>query len=410
MKLHLSVLGLLLAFTSWGQLDADKQFEEARKLTAEGKYQEARQLLRPAMREYPQYYDLFNFVGKTHAWEGNYDSAYHYLSNIILEAPDYLPAYLGYGDVLIWEKKYSEVISQMDEAEKRVDSNEVSYQEIHTRRAFALFKLREFRTAVDELTNIDTPEANSVRQNALRRLVNHSVDVIGSVETFSEQYETMYYGTVQVGQSTKYGVGIARVNMANRFNETGYQGQIDLYPLITDRIYGYLNYGYSSNTAVFPEHRFGVELYGDVGNGFEISAGMRHLYFGPQSTVTMYTGSVNYYTGKYLFSFRPFITPQDDGTDFTGNFFARRFLKDSRSWVTLRGNYGFSPDARRIQVGAGEVIEILQTAQIGAEWQQAISQNWMFILDFTYTYQELPFDPGNFYSIYAPTIGIKRLL
>ncbi|KAB2809879.1 YaiO family outer membrane beta-barrel protein [Phaeocystidibacter luteus] len=407
-----NLLFLLLAFGSsvFGQLNADSLFVEARKLAENKEYDSARTLLMPALREYPAYHDIRNYIARTYAWEEKYDEALAYYKATLSNDMSNTDAWWGIGDVYLWSEQYLEVINTMNEASDALpDSSEIR-SEIGFRKATAYYKLREFPEALEALENTEGGRNDRLRQTVLLRLVNHSVDVLGSAEFFSEQYDPMYYGTVQVGQSTKYGVGIARFNTAYRFGETGYQAEVDLYPIISETVYGYINYGFSPSAQVFPQHRVGGEIYSAVGSNFEASLGVRYLYFGPGSDVTMYTGSVNYYLPKYLFSFRPFITPQEDGTDFTGDLLVRRYLNDSRSWVTLRASYGFSPDARRIQVGAGEVIEILETTSFGAEWQQAITQEWLFVLNFTYTYQELPFDPGNFYSIYAPLIGIKRLL
>lgn len=409
-RIFTTLLLVALSQITLAQINADSLFIVAKHHVENGEYSEARELLKPALEEYPEYHDIRVYIGRTHAWEGDYTSARPYFNATLQRDSSFGPAWIAIGDIDLWQKKYELTITDMETGLTRVTDSSAR-NELAIRKADALFQMRDYRPALQALDGTFGPRADRLRQGLLLRLVNNSVDLTGSAEFFSREYDNMYYATLQAGQSTKYGVGIVRINSATRFGETGFQGEIDLYPRITDNVYGYLNYGYSPNETVFPEHRFGAEIYSAVGSRFEASLGIRNLYFGPDASVTMYTASFSYYYSKYFFSVRPFITPQDDGTDVSVAFLARRYLKnDSRSWLTLKANMGFSPDARRIQVGAGEQVSILQTTQIGAEWQQAMSTNWVFILGFNFTQQELAFEPGSFVSIYSPTLGIKRLL
>lgn len=411
MKLILvSCFTLLLSTISLAQVNADSLFTEAKALAAAGEFERARELMLPALEAYPDYHDIRVFIGRTYAWENNEQEAIPYFQETLQRDSTNVDAWIALGDVRNWSGDYHTTVEEMTKAESSLKNDSAGLNEVKVRKASALFELREYRDALTALEGTAGPKSERIRQNTLLRLVNHSVDVYGSAEFFSAEYDNMYYGTVQVGQSTKYGMAIARINTAHRFGENGFQGEIDLYPRITNDIYGYVNYGYSQNTTVFPNHRVGGELYTAIGKRFEVSLGMRYLYFNSASTVTMYTGSVGCYYKKYWFNIRPFITPQEDGVDVSTSLLARRYLKESRSWITLRGSFGFSPDARRIQVGQGEQIQILQTYLVGAEWQQTLSQNWMFILGFNYTKQELAFSPGDFVNIYTPSLGIKRLL
>ena len=58
------------------------------------------------------------------------------------------------------------------------------------------------------------------------------------------------------GRKTKLGSVIARVNMAKRFGDIGFQYEMDAYPKISENNYGYLNYGFSQSS-VFPKKPYG---------------------------------------------------------------------------------------------------------------------------------------------------------
>lgn len=409
-RLLFFIFTLIITSTAHAQVNADSLFIVAKTHVENGEYNTAREVLLPALEAYPEYHDIRTYIGRTYAWEGDYTTARQYFYHTLEHKGDFGPAWIALGDIGLWAKDYPQTIEDMDSGLNAMKNDTATCDELHVRKADALNQTRNYREALSELEGVHTPRAERLRQGVLLRLVNNSIDITGTAEFFSRDYDNMYYSTIQAGQATKYGVAIARVNTATRFGETGVQGEVDLYPRITNSIYGYVNYGYSANENVFPEHRLGGELYSALGHRFEVSLGMRYLYFASNSSVTMYTGSVSYYAGKYLFSIRPFITPKDNGTDMSYAVLVRRYLKDSRSWINLKGNFGFSPDPNRIQVGAGDQISILRTTQVAAEWQQAVSMNWLFILGFKFTNQELPYAPQETVNIYSPTIGIKRLL
>jgi len=221
----------------------------------------------------------------------------------------------------------------------------------------------------------------------------------------------MHLVYLQLSRRTPYGSLFARVNYGYRFLTKGTQGEIDFYPKIKSGIYGYLNYGYSQSD-IFPRHRAGAELYGRLMASTEGSLGIRYLYFGPTSTVTIYTGSLGLYKGNYYFSLRPYITPNSTSFSRSIGLLVRRYFNDADTYISLKGSVGFTPDERSVILSTGENgkdIYFLKSQNLGVGWQYAATTQFVFTLTFDATHQELSFSPGEYVYDYSLSTGIKYI-
>src|SRR5690606_18462539 len=106
-----------------------------------------------------------------------------------------------------------------------------------------------------------------------------------------------------------------------RFGSTGSQLEVDMYPTISQGFYAYLNFGVS-NSYLYPEIRYGAELYKSLPKGFEASLGFRSLKY--SETTNIYTGSIGWYTGNSYFSFRPYVTPGEPKASMSGTLTYRK--------------------------------------------------------------------------------------
>ena len=183
------------------------------------------------------------------------------------------------------------------------------------------------------------------------------------------------------------GVLVARVNYANRFDLSGLQYEVDVYPLIGERAYAYLNYGYSSD-ALFPEHRVGGEYFQGLPGGWEVSAGVRHLRF--DESVTLYTGSIGKYWGNNWLSFRPWVRSLDGELSTSGRLSYRHFGPAGRE------------DYWQVSVGTGSSVTEIQapldlerlrswTADVERRFP-IIDNMWLGLLSFGWEWEELTGD------------------
>lgn len=142
-------------------------------------------------------------------------------------------------------------------------------------------------------------------------------------------------------RSPARGTLLGRATGARRFGQTGGQLEIEAYPRLTPRTYGYLEAGWSPS-GIFPRYRLGAELFAMPARAVEVSVGARRLAFESRD-VTILTGSVGAYSGNYYVVARPFVSSRDDGTSISGTLGVRRYFRDADDYVTVRVGGGRSP-------------------------------------------------------------------
>jgi len=214
----------------------------------------------------------------------------------------------------------------------------------------------------------------------------------------------MQYYTLNYGRQTKYGSIVAKMNFSRRFNDNGVQFEVDMYPKITKGLYAYLNVGFS-DSYLYPDVRYGAELYKSLPKSFEVSLGFRALKY--STTTNIYTGSVGWYTGNSYWSFRPYLTPGDSGTSKSGVINYRKYRSDADNYFSVSLGMGFSPEFERFSLeGNEEAIIDLQSQKlnVGYYFTSSNKQNaWGTQLGVTH--QEINFNPGNYFWIYS--VGIN---
>ena len=162
--------------------------------------------------------------------------------------------------------------------------------------------------------------------------------------TFNGEIDPWTLASVSLGRRDARGSLIGRVNLANRFSTTGAQVEVDAYPSLGGSTYAYLNAGYSKST-IFPEWRFGGEVFTNLPNAYEASLGFRQLRF-DGVPVTLLTGSVGKYIGNYWLSARPYIRTRDTGVSASAGLTVRRYYDTPDEYVGARVSYGNTPSDR----------------------------------------------------------------
>lgn len=142
-------------------------------------------------------------------------------------------------------------------------------------------------------------------------------------------------------RSPTRGTLLGRATGARRFEQTGVQLEMEAYPRLTPRTYGYLEAGWSPS-GIFPRYRLGAELFAMPARAVEVSVGVRRLAFEVRD-VTILTGSVGAYSGNYYVVARPFVSSRDDGTSISGTVAVRRYFRDADDYVTVRVGGGRAP-------------------------------------------------------------------
>ena len=252
--------------------------------------------------------------------------------------------------------------------------------------------------------NPDDQKAKDYKVSLNKILSQNAIGINSSVDLYSDVFDPMQYHTLKYGRQTKYGSIIGKVNFNRRFNENGLQYEVDLYPKIAKGFYAYVNVGLS-NTFLFPDVRYGAELYKSLPKSFEVSLGFRTLKY--STTTNIYTGSIGWYYGNSYWSFRPYITPGGAGTSKSGTFTYRKYRSDADNYLGLSLGIGFSPEINQFNFNENEASIInlkSQRINLGYYFSSSNKQN-AWGTQFGVAHQEIIFDQGNYFWIYSLTLS-----
>jgi YaiO family outer membrane protein len=156
----------------------------------------------------------------------------------------------------------------------------------------------------------------------------------------------------------KRGALIGRIGRGSRFGLHDAALDVEIYPHLAPKTYAYLAAGLSSDGTLYPDWRAGAELFHAFGNGYEASAGLRHLHF--DDAVAVYTASLAKYAGNWYLAGRGYFS--DDSSN--GQLLIRRYFAD-RSYAGIRIGTG------REEIRSAADIETLDQREAVAElrWQ-----------------------------------------
>lgn len=194
----------------------------------------------------------------------------------------------------------------------------------------------------------------------------------------------------------------ARINYANRFNLTEWQMEADAYPVISKKIYTYLNAGYSGKGMLFPKYRAGFSMYVSLPAAWEAEAGVRYLYF--NSATFIYTGSLGKYYKKFWFNVSSFLNPGK--ADLSASYFlkTRYYLNDTDFIMLLLGT-GISPDDKNnnVQLANGSRVSSQKTE---LSFKRTFKKTNILLLSSSFTKQEII--SGQFIHQYNISIGLYK--
>jgi YaiO family outer membrane protein len=408
-------LSLILWQTGSAQIDtlrlsSDELFALARQKAFNGQREEARKLCTEVLRRTPSYLDARVLMGSTFAWDLRWDDAREEFRKVLAVNPSHRDALAALADVELWGERFGPALEIAEGALRSHPNGE----EFLIKKARALTGLGREHEALLVLNALEDLNPSLAEIATLRRTIkstamNSGIGVNYAADRFSDTYGPMNAAFLQLSRRTDYGSLFARLNYAARFGLSGIQIETDLYPRLANGVYAYLNYGYSASD-LFPRHRAGAELYTKLPSSLEASIGLRSLYFGPASSVTMYTGSLGFYFGSYWISARPYFIPGDAGLTTSASLTLRKYFGDAENFVSLKVGAGFTADERVVQSTTGfpgKDIFYLKSKTVGAGWQQSLSTYILLVATFDVTNQEISFRPGNYTNMYSLALGLR---
>lgn len=217
----------------------------------------------------------------------------------------------------------------------------------------------------------------------------------------SDQYEDPLSdwnrASLEYRRFSSAGPVILRGHTDERDDQTGYQGEIEFWPDYGENWYAHLQAAVS-NGDLYADYRFGAEYYRVLPNGWEASLGARYLNFG-SSDALLLTGIVSRYAGEWLFTARPYVSPQQNGRSFSGSLSARRYFGSPHNYMLIMGGYGFSVDEQRLIEGF-DGNPFLESGYLSLRGNRLFAERVELFGEIKWTEQEFPFTDDRI-SIYT---------
>lgn len=407
-----NIVFFIIVIQSYGQEkvfkgNPDKAFEVARNLAFNNQRKQAQDTLRLILTKYPTYNDVRSFLGSTYSWDGDYEKAAKEFEQVLASDPQNKTTWIAAINNQLWAEEPFKALELAKKALSyfREDSDLLLLKasaEENTN------KPQEALSTIELLLN-ENPNNEKALEYKSKLITNLSYNKIGfksAADIYSTVFDPMQYYTLNYTRETKFGSIITKANFNRRFNSNGIQFETDLYPKITKGLYAYLNVGFA-NSFLFPDFRYGAELYLTLPYSFEISAGFRALKYA--TTTTIYTGSLGWYTGNDYWSLRTYLTPGDSGTSTSGTLTYRKYRSTEDTYLTAAVGMGFSPEINQYVFGGNEntIINLKsQKVNVGYYFISKNKRN-LYGIQTALTHQEISFDPGNYFWIYSISLSYE---
>lgn len=379
--------------------DPDVSFAKARDLAFNNNRKQAQDTLLHILTKYPNYHDVREFLASTYAWDGDYKKARTEFQKILGKDQHRKTTWVAAIKNEMWADFPFLALKLSKKALKKFP-NDPEILDLQKRAQESTMIPTATAGAVQTISS-DIPN-DSISKEAeaelRKKVLNNTIGVTSEINIYSDVFDPMFYNAVKYARQTKYGSIIGRVNIDRRLGEYGTQYEVDLYPKIAKGTYAYLNFGVSGSS-LFPDYRYGAEIFKSLPRSFEISAGLRGLQY--DTTTMIYTGSVTWYNGNNYWSFRPYFTPGDNGLSSSGTLTYRKYRSDADNYFGINIGAGISPELNQNYFFENDDrIVNLQSQKLNVAYYFSThnKQNaWGAQLGIIH--QEIPFDQGNYFWI-----------
>ncbi|WP_350285903.1 YaiO family outer membrane beta-barrel protein [uncultured Croceitalea sp.] len=397
----------------------DAPLEEAYGLAAEGRHQSAGEILSTRVTLTTENVNARYLLASTYSWAGQYGKARGEFNILTSKHKDNRAIWISAVKNELYAKEHAIALGLANKALQHI----VNDTELIRLRALSLDGLKNISYGQEGWYNQETggvgkKGGQSVKAStnktaggpkaAMAKTSSESEDstpknrlgVSNAFTVFNERYDPVIFSSVTYRHETKIGNIIPRLNYSNRLGKHGLQYDIDFYPKFLKRFYAYVNYGYS-NASIYPKHKFGADVYMNLPNAIEVSAGGRYIS-NATSQVKAITNSLGYYTGNYYLSLRSFVSPREGNLwSISGNLLARKYFRDGENFLGVSVGMGFTPELRQNFAGEellAETVLFVESQRLNIQYQfTPLKSPNLYRANLGVRRQELSFDSGSFF-------------
>ncbi len=402
--IYISILfSIFLANESFGQEkkyngDPDISFKNARDLANNNNRKQAQDTLLFVLSEYPDYHEVRSYLATTYSWDGEYKRAEKEFEYVLDKEKKNKEIWIAAIKNQIWANFPIKALDLISLALIEFPND----SELLLLKATAEQnnnKLYDASNTIEDVLKQDAnnKEAITFKSNLNAKMFKNMTGVIASVDLHSIDIKPIQYYSLRYARFSKYGSFFAKVNLNHNFNQNGIQYELEAYPKITKDLYAYANIAYS-DSPLFPEFKYGAELFKTINKKFEASLGIRTLQY--SKITNFYTGSFSWYNGNNLWSFRTYVTPKDEGTSLSGVFIYRKYRKDADNYFGAVIGFGYSPEVNQLNFN-NPVIFNVKSQKLNLNYYFTSSNNkHAFGTQLGVTHQEKVQTPGEYYLVY----------
>lgn len=359
----------------------DFNFLLSRAYAFSGQWQEALGVLDKMAVEYPGNTDVMLFRARIHSWQRDFRQAETGYGEVLRLRPGNAEALTGLAEIASWQGDYAKAISIYNRvSEQNPDQADLAFR---LGRVYLwngnYNKAREnYRKALS--LDPQNPEYERALQTASARWQDkYELRYEHQAESFSDGRKS--YIDQRLALQLKLGRPgplILKANTTERFDKRDSQFEIELYPRLWRRAYGYLDMAYSPKAAYYTKTSYLLELYQGLYSSWEISLGYRRMNF-PSQAVSIYLGSLGYYYDRYIAFLRWYSTPSDKGDAFSWTANLRRYFPDS-SYLFI----GYGRGSKPFDIVTIEDWNVTKSWVVFAGFDWSLFQKIRLQLNYTY--------------------------
>lgn len=363
--MYSKILVLLLVFLSC-KINAqeietentDLLLKKAIELYRNQDYQTSLKYTKRGLNLAPEYHDIRLFQVRNNFALENYDAVdtdLHYLAS---KAPNYPGV-----KQLIYRRINSSDPKERVSVIKKFQNlypNDLHFQTLLASTYLDLKQMAEARQIAQEI--FQNPQLQSGDQyllsNVLKRTLVNVVAVNYQYLSFSEDYggrEDWQNLSAEYQHNFDKTAVIARINYSDRVYDEGFLYELEAYPVVNDKLYGFLNFGFSG-AKIFPDLRASASVYYNFAKSFEAEMGTRFI----QNENSFFSGvlGLSAYWGKFYINARSFLGPEKaDHLVQNYQLNLRYYLKNADNYLLLSFGTGISPDEQNIYSLSGPTLD-----------------------------------------------------
>jgi YaiO family outer membrane protein len=391
------IIQLIVVDRSFAQqihLSPDELFNAARAIPKEkANYPKIISTLKLALQKSPNYADAQIFLGRVYTWNNNLDSARYEINQVLAKDPKNIEAYAALTDLEYWNQNFSRALDHANQG-LLYDPKSSDLIVKKTKILAAMKDEKRTKSFYNEHKDLDTLRGflDLIKRDNTKNMVSLGYEYVYFDKRFSDPWHFSY---ADYSRNTKIGYVSGRLWYSNRYNQNGLQGEVDAYPILSDRVYTYICVG-ASPSSIFPKFRAGGSIYFMLPKTFDGEMGFRYLNFNPVESYIAVLGLGKYIKNWYI-NVQSYISLVSEQSSQSHTLNVRYYFSDRFNLVGMQLGTGISPDDRIRNI---DQTANLKSYKLGLNYSKDVVKNLAIAAAGLWYYEEYASNTwGNQFSL-----------